>query len=125
MRFSVLHSLLATVLLLSASAFAEEAPKPSYVYRAEFVRVVDDHTVALDVDLGFGVWMHNQNLTLAGLENATASDPSKTAAKLRDLLKDRSEIIIQTTKDKKTGRYLVTVWADGVKVNDEVNKPAP
>lgn len=104
-------------------AKADEAPKPNYVYRAELVRVVDDRTVALNVDLGFGVWMHNQSIALLGSEAAVPDeDVSKKVAKLRELLAERSEIVIQTVKDKKTGRYLATVWADGVNINEEAKK---
>lgn len=103
-------------------AKADEAPKPNYVYRAELVRVVDGSTVALNIDLGFGVWMHNQSLALLGSEAAPDVDISKRVAKLRELLVNRGEIIIQTVKDKKTGRYLATIWADGVNINDEVKR---
>jgi len=120
-------------LLLSAlPLLAEEAPQPNYVFRAELVRVIDGGTVALNIDLGFGVWTHNQSLGLLGVEEPAATEAGKEqglkrATKLRELLKGRAEIIVQTVKDKKAkpARYLAVIWADGTNVNEEIKKAFP
>ena len=112
-----------------------DAPRPNYTYYAEFLRVVDANTVALDIDLGFGIWLRNQNLDLQGLPEpapmATETPEQKTArlaqaSRLRDLLSNRTELILTTTRDKTTTppRYLATLRADGVNVNEAVLKGA-
>lgn len=116
----------------SAQAKAE-APAPNYTFYAEFVRVVDANTVAVNIDLGFGVWTHNQNLDLQGLPEpaplATETAEQKASrlkltARLRDLFANRSELILRTTKDKSTTppRYLATFWADSENLNEALLK---
>jgi endonuclease YncB( thermonuclease family) len=102
-----------------------QAPQPQYVYRAELSSVVSGDTVALNIDLGFGVWVHNQTLRLQGLTAPDLLGDRKEEAlqwkrRLSELLKDRAEIIIQTARDKSVQppRYLVTIWADGENIND-------
>lgn len=110
-----------------------EAPAPNYTFYAEFVRVVDANTVAVNIDLGFGVWTHNQNLDLQGLPEPaplaaeTAEQKAsrlKMTARLRDVFANRSELILRTTKDKSTTppRYLATFWADGENLNEALLK---
>lgn len=117
-----------------ATAPPTDAPRPNYTYNVEFLRVVDANTVALDIDLGFGIWLRNQNLDLQGLPEpvpmATETPAQKTArlaqaSRLRDLLTNRTELILTTTNDKSTTppRYLATLWADGVNVNEAVLQP--
>ncbi len=103
---------------------AEDAPEPNYVFWAEFVRVVDGNTVAMDIDLGFGVWTHNQTLTLLETGDSTLSEEEKQksqprAAKLRELLTESTAITVRTVRDKnaKPPRYLAEIWADGENVN--------
>jgi len=103
---------------------AEDPPEPNYVFRAEFVRVVDGNTVAMNIDLGFGVWTHNQSLTLLETGKSTLTEPEKQksqerAAKLRELLTESTDITVRTVKDKnaKPPRYLAEIWADGESVN--------
>jgi hypothetical protein len=124
--------LLATFLFCafaSPLALTAEAPEPQYVYRAEISGVVSGDTVAFNIDLGFGVWVHNQSLHLKDLTAPDLLGDHKEEAlawkrKLSDLLKDRSEIIIQTVRDKTVNppRYLVTVWADGDNINEAMLK---
>ena len=38
-----------------------------YEYRCKILRVVDD-TVDVDIDLGFGVWMHKERIRLHGID---------------------------------------------------------
>ncbi|MEN3942999.1 hypothetical protein WJU23_17000 [Prosthecobacter sp. SYSU 5D2] len=115
------------------AAEAAAAPRPNYTYYAEFLRVVDANTVALDIDLGFGIWLRNQSLDLQGipepapLATETAEQKAsrlKQSTRLRDLLTGRTELILTTTRDKTTSppRYLATLRADGVNVNEAVAK---
>ena len=39
-----------------------------YEYRCKVARVVDGDTVDVDIDLGFGVWMHKQRIRLHGID---------------------------------------------------------
>lgn len=128
MRTSFLCFLVLSTLL--SWACAEDAPVIQYAYHAEITRVVTGDSVELDLDLGFGVWLRKQTMPLVGIEAPDINGPQqeealKWKAKLTELLKQRAEIIVQTTKDKKTkpARYLVTIWADGVNINEEMKKP--
>ena len=37
-------------------------------YRCKILRVVDGDTVDVDIDLGFGVWMHRERIRLYGID---------------------------------------------------------
>ncbi len=39
-----------------------------YEYRCKISRVVDGDTVDVDIDLGFGVWMHKERVRLYGID---------------------------------------------------------
>ena len=39
-----------------------------YEYSCKIVRVVDGDTVDVDIDLGFGVWMHKERVRLYGID---------------------------------------------------------
>jgi len=39
-----------------------------YEYRANIVRVIDGDTVVVDIDLGFGVWLHKRHIRLYGID---------------------------------------------------------
>ena len=39
-----------------------------YEYRCKILRVVDGDTVDVDIDLGFGVWMHKERIRLYGID---------------------------------------------------------
>ena len=39
-----------------------------YEYRCKIIRVVDGDTVDVDIDLGFGVWMHKERIRLHGID---------------------------------------------------------
>ena len=39
-----------------------------YEYRCKVARVVDGDTVDVDIDLGFGVWMHKERVRLYGID---------------------------------------------------------
>ena len=93
-----------------------------YEYRARLVRVVDGDTVVLDVDLGWGVWLHGQHCRLRGIdapERYTPDGPRATEY-LEAIIGDA--LIIKTDVDK-TGsfkRMLVTLFRDGRNLNDQM-----
>jgi micrococcal nuclease len=39
-----------------------------YEYRCKIVNIVDGDTVDVDIDLGFGVWIHNERIRLYGID---------------------------------------------------------
>jgi micrococcal nuclease len=39
-----------------------------YEYRAELIKVVDGDTVAVDIDLGFGVWLKDERVRIMGID---------------------------------------------------------
>lgn len=110
----------------------EDPPEPNYVYWARLVRVVDGDHVAFDIDLGFGVWVHNQSLALldaggSGQDETARARDGERIKKLRELLAEAADIVVKTVRDRDASppRYLVTVWADGIDVNAEMRKAFP
>ena len=39
-----------------------------YEYKCKVVRVVDGDTVDVDIDLGFGVWLHKERVRIIGID---------------------------------------------------------
>ena len=39
-----------------------------YEYRVQIRRIVDGDTVDVDIDLGFGVWLHNERIRVDGID---------------------------------------------------------
>lgn len=68
--------------------------KKEYKYNVKVLKVVDGDTVDIDIDLGFGVWLHKERVRIMGIdtpESRTSDEVEKlfgTAAKnaLKDLL---------------------------------------
>ena len=91
-----------------------------YEHRCKVVKVIDGDTVDVDIDLGFGVWMHKERVRLFGIdtpESRTRDLEEKKyglAAKkfLTNMLDDDGGIILKTHKDKtgKFGRILGELW---------------
>ena len=83
-----------------------------YEYRCKILRVVDGDTVDVDIDLGFGVWMHRERVRMFGIdtpESRTRDLEEKKygmAAKeyVKAFLPIGSMQTLQTEKDK-TGKF--------------------
>ena len=83
-----------------------------YEYRCKVVHIVDGDTVDVDIDLGFGVWMHKERVRLFGIdtpESRTRDLEEKKyglAAKdfITNMLDDSGGIILKTHKDG-TGKF--------------------
>ena len=90
-----------------------------YEYKCKILRIVDGDTVDIDIDLGFGVWMHKERVRMYGIdtpESRTRDLEEKKyglAAKafLTEMLDD-SHLILKTHKDErgKFGRILGEIW---------------
>ena len=87
-----------------------------YEYRCKIVRVVDGDTVDVDIDLGFGVWLHKERVRLHGIdtpESRTRDLEEKkygllAKQKIKDFMPVGSMQTLVTMKDKagKFGRIL-------------------
>ena len=87
-----------------------------YEYSCKILRVVDGDTVDVDIDLGFGVWMHKERIRLYGIdtpESRTRDLEEKkygliAKQKIKDFMPVGSMQTLVTTKDKagKFGRIL-------------------
>jgi len=83
-----------------------------YEYRCKILRIVDGDTVDVDIDLGFGVWIHKERVRLAGIDTPESRTRDLTeksfglAAKqfVKDIMPIGSQQIIKTQKDK-TGKF--------------------
>lgn len=77
-----------------------------YEYRVKINKIVDGDTVDVDIDLGFGVWLHDERVRIMGIdtpESRTSNKDEKPfglAAKhrLEELLGDTA--ILKTQVDK-------------------------
>ncbi len=83
-----------------------------YEYSCKIVRVVDGDTVDVDIDLGFGVWMHNERIRLHGIDTPESRTRDLEEKKYGLLAKDQVEHFLPkgsiqtlvTVKDK-AGKY--------------------
>jgi len=88
-----------------------------YEYKAIVKKVYDADTITVDIDLGFGTWLKNQQIRLYGINAPEVRGESKVAGfAARDALLKwmplESEIIIVTIKDdkEKYGRWLGKIY---------------
>ena len=102
-----------------------------YEYNCKIVRVIDGDSIVLDIDLGFGLWVHGESIRLFGLDcpECRSRDKAEKAAGLlaKKFVKEAlhvGEIYTLTTKEKgKFGRYLGTInLTDKTSINDVLIK---
>lgn len=88
-------------------------------YNATVTRVVDGDTIDALVDLGFGIY-HKQRFRMLGYDAPETHRPKTLAermagqaatAALKTLI-DHMNVIVETEKTGKYGRYLATVWME-------------
>jgi micrococcal nuclease len=87
-----------------------------YEYSCKVLRVVDGDTVDVDIDLGFGVWMHKERIRLHGIDTPESRTRDLEEKKYGLLAKEQIESFMPvgsmqtlvTVKDKvgKFGRIL-------------------
>ena len=102
-----------------------------YEYKCIILRVVDGDTVDIDIDLGFGIWMHKERVRMMGIDTPESRTRNKVEkkfglaakAKLKSLLGPKP--VLQTTISKKGedmkgkfGRVLGDFLVDGKKVTE-------
>ena len=87
-----------------------------YEYRCKIVRVVDGDTVDVDIDLGFGMWIHKERIRLHGIDTPESRTRDLEEKKYGLLAKEQVKFFLPvgsiqtliTVKDKagKFGRVL-------------------
>jgi endonuclease YncB( thermonuclease family) len=85
---------------------------PAYTYRAQVWRVIDGDTFIADVDLGFGIWIHQQSFRLLGCNAREKNDPGgrEAARNLAGLIGNGTMLTLTSVKpDKFGGRYDASV----------------
>jgi len=78
-----------------------------YEYRCKVVKVIDGDTVDVDIDLGFGVWLHDERVRIMGIDTPESRTSDKVekvfglAAKkrLKELLGEDVVLKTQVNKD--------------------------
>ena len=106
-----------------------------YEYRCKITRVVDGDTVDVDIDLGFGVWLHKERVRIYGIdtpESRTRDLEEKKyglAAKefVKEFVRDKggSNIVLRTRKydaKGKFGRILGDIIVDNVSMSETMIK---
>jgi len=121
--------ILACLFTLSSCYVHAEAPTPSFTYAAKVVRVIDGDTIKVDIDLGFGVWVHNHSIRLLGVHAPEITGKDKAigqqeTAALAAILPAGTDIVLITQKDRsdKYGRYLGRIYKGELDVNAEMLK---
>ena len=104
-----------------------------YEYRVKILRVVDGDTVDVDIDLGFGVWMHRERVRMMGIDTPESRTRDKvekkfglaSKAKLKALLPIGSMQVLKTEIDRsgedkkgKFGRILGDFIVDDKRCTD-------
>ena len=77
-----------------------------YEYRCKVLKVVDGDTVDVDIDLGFGTWIHNERVRIMGIdtpESRTSNDIEKkfglaAKSRLQELLGETAILKTQVSK---------------------------
>jgi|TARA_B110000285_G_C14707310_1_gene416150 micrococcal nuclease len=52
-----------------------------YEYRCKILRVIDGDTVDVDIDLGFGIWMHKERVRMMGIDTPESRTRDKIEKK--------------------------------------------
>ena len=79
-----------------------------YEYRATIVKIVDGDTVDVDIDLGFGVWMHKERVRMMGIDTPESRTRDKvekafglaSKERLKQLLPIGSISVLKTEIDR-------------------------
>ena len=88
-----------------------------YTYTPAVKRVIDGDTFVCDIDLGFGIWLHDKSVRVAHVNCPERDTPEGEAAKVytTNMLHQAKAITvcIKEHKGDKFGRILAEVTLDG------------
>ena len=106
-----------------------------YEYRCKVTRVVDGDTVDVDIDLGFGVWLHKERVRIYGIDTPESRtrdlEEKKYGLAAKEFVKEfvrnkgGSNIVLRTQKydaKGKFGRILGDIIVDNVSMSDTMIK---
>ena len=98
-------------------------------YKCKILRVVDGDTIDVDIDLGFGIWMHKERVRLLGIDTPESRtrdlEEKKYGLAAKEFLTKwvtSGGLTIKTTKDArgKFGRILGELWCFNTNVNEKM-----
>ena len=99
-----------------------------YEYRCKVRRVVDGDTVDIDIDLGFGVWLHKERVRIYGIDTPESRTRDKEEKKYGLMAKEfvkqfvkGGSIMLTTQKydaKGKFGRILGDIIVDNKSLSD-------
>ena len=83
-----------------------------YEYKCKVTRVVDGDTVDIDIDLGFGVWLHKERVRIYGIATPESRTRDKVEKRFGLLAKEfvkgfvkGSSVILRTQKYDAKGKF--------------------
>ena len=83
-----------------------------YEYKCKITRVVDGDTVDIDIDLGFGVWLHKERVRIYGIDTPESRTRDKVEKRFGLLAKEfvkqfvkGSSVILRTQKYDAKGKF--------------------
>ena len=83
-----------------------------YEYRCKVTRVVDGDTVDVDIDLGFGVWLHKERVRIYGIDTPESRtrdlEEKKYGLAAKEFVKQfvkGNNIILRTEKYDAKGKF--------------------
>ena len=97
-----------------------------YEYNCKIVRVIDGDSIILDIDLGFGLWIHGESIRLFGVDcpECRSRDKEEKAAGIaaKKFVTRRLQLggtyTLSTHGKGKFGRYLGVISDEAGSVND-------
>ena len=116
-------------IMITASSLNAETLKRDYVYDATVVSIYDGDTIRVNIDLGFNIWLNNEPVRFLGinapeLKGSERDKGLKSKEWLESKIPPGTKILLKTEKDaqEKYGRYLGTIYLDGINLNEEMIK---
>tara|TARA_A100000172_G_scaffold57977_3_gene37760 strand:- start:9318 stop:9743 length:426 start_codon:yes stop_codon:yes gene_type:complete len=84
-----------------------------FEYQCRVVKVIDGDTVDVDIDLGFGVWLHKQRVRLYGVDTPESRTRDKVEKEYGNIAKQYvidylplgSLQVLKTQIDKQRGKF--------------------
>lgn len=94
-------------------------------YRCELVRVVDGDTIDLDVDLGFymtaRIRVRLLDIDTPEMRGAERPDGLKAKEFVEEWFRQAEDLVVQTRKTGKYGRWLADIWRTTPATNWDVD----